>query len=517
MADAFEPFHIPQQSRRDKLRVGGDLQTLVYDKPYLLSCATHTTTNHNTPSCLLPCASHTTTNNHVTSSCLLSCAINNHVPSSYMLSCASHTTTNNLDTPSCLLSCASHTTDNHATSSCLLPCAINNHVTSSYMLSCANPSTNTGDFDYAQHDVTGDFVIRKPELLALSLSSLAGTGTETIPVAYGGEEFDRSVDSVLRGSRFLKPAQELLDEVCDVGFGERFDGGSCGLIMDPSLVNYTNTGTDVVRVETKRSRLISLLNEVYKRYKHYYRQIQAVIASFDTVAGAAPFAMLDLKVMSKHFCNLNNAITDQIQVTNEEYKGSYGQSAVNNMDHQLVWRPQRGLPKQAVTVLRAWLFDHFLHPYPTDTDKQMLATQTGLSRNQVSNWFINARVRLWKPMVEEVHTLETRQLPKTDFQEQDTSPLGNSVSSCPPKRAKNDNEYSDHHIMEGDKEHINLYDSYHSSVNRGVSLTLGLHQNNNATAFPLSVVGSSQRFVIGGLDAQNREIIGGQFLHEFGG
>ncbi|KAJ0651230.1 putative POX domain-containing protein [Helianthus annuus] len=131
------------------------------------------------------------------------------------------------------------------------------------MLSCANPSiNNTGDFDYAQHDVTGDFVIRKPELLALSLSSLAGTGTETIPVAYGGEEFDRSVDSVLRGSRFLKPAQELLDEVCDVGFGERFDGGSCGLVMDPSLVNYTNTGTDVVRVETKRSRLISLLNEV---------------------------------------------------------------------------------------------------------------------------------------------------------------------------------------------------------------------------------------------------------------
>lgn len=29
---------------------------------------------------------------------------------------------------------------------------------------------------------------------------------------------------------------------------------------------------------------------------------------------------------------------------------------------------------------------------------------------QVSNWFINARVRLWKPMVEEIHALETRHL-----------------------------------------------------------------------------------------------------------
>lgn len=27
---------------------------------------------------------------------------------------------------------------------------------------------------------------------------------------------------------------------------------------------------------------------------------------------------------------------------------------------------------------------------------------------QVSNWFINARVRVWKPMVEEIHTLETK-------------------------------------------------------------------------------------------------------------
>jgi hypothetical protein len=27
------------------------------------------------------------------------------------------------------------------------------------------------------------------------------------------------------------------------------------------------------------------------------------------------------------------------------------------------WRPQRGLPERAVAVLRAWLFEHFLHPY----------------------------------------------------------------------------------------------------------------------------------------------------------
>lgn len=56
-----------------------------------------------------------------------------------------------------------------------------------------------------------------------------------------------------------------------------------------------------------------------------------------------------------------------------------------------------------------------INRYPTDTDKMLLATQTGLSRNQVSNWFINARVRVWKPMVEEIHTLDTKGLAKMDL------------------------------------------------------------------------------------------------------
>ncbi|CAN6243635.1 unnamed protein product [Urochloa humidicola] len=70
---------------------------------------------------------------------------------------------------------------------------------------------------------------------------------------------------------------------------------------------------------------------------------------------------------------------------------------------QQCWRPQRGLPEKSVAVLKAWLFDNFLHPYPKDHEKDVLAARSGLTRNQVSNWFINARVRLWKPMIEEMY------------------------------------------------------------------------------------------------------------------
>lgn len=58
------------------------------------------------------------------------------------------------------------------------------------------------------------------------------------------------------------------------------------------------------------------------------------------------------------------------------------------------------LDKYAVSVLRQYLFDHFAHPYPTDQEKAELAIKTGLKVSQVNYWFINARVRIWRPLLE---------------------------------------------------------------------------------------------------------------------
>jgi hypothetical protein len=49
--------------------------------------------------------------------------------------------------------------------------------------------------------------------------------------------------------------------------------------------------------------------------------------------------------------------------------------------------------------LRDWLINNFDHPYPEDEDKIALAASSGMTRAQVGNWFINARVRIWRPMV----------------------------------------------------------------------------------------------------------------------
>ncbi|XP_028808017.1 BEL1-like homeodomain protein 10 [Neltuma alba] len=129
-----------------------------------------------------------------------------------------------------------------------------------------------------------------------------------------------------------------------------------------------------------------------------------VVSSFASVAGlgsATPYISKALKSVSRHFRGLGNAISDQVkhirEVLGEELSAPTG-GAVTSTSGQLdsnmarlnvldqsfqknkfivggtgyvehlqhAWRPQqKGLPERAVSILRAWLFDHFLHPYPT--------------------------------------------------------------------------------------------------------------------------------------------------------
>ncbi|KAG0566119.1 hypothetical protein KC19_7G039900 [Ceratodon purpureus] len=184
-------------------------------------------------------------------------------------------------------------------------------------------------------------------------------------------------------------------------------------------------------LQSKKQKLGLLLEEqVEASYRRYCDQLQLVVTAFNSRAGpntATPYTTLELQAMSRHFRRLRDAIGNQLKVVKralgEEVDRNAGlgessrpryvdqQRALQQLGMlpQNAWRPQRGLPERAVSVLRAWLFEHFLHPYPKDVDKLSLAKQTGLTRSQVSNWFINARVRLWKPMVEEMHVEEQKE------------------------------------------------------------------------------------------------------------
>ncbi|RLN64736.1 hypothetical protein BBJ29_009803 [Phytophthora kernoviae] len=56
-------------------------------------------------------------------------------------------------------------------------------------------------------------------------------------------------------------------------------------------------------------------------------------------------------------------------------------------------------PTMAKTLMREWFEENLHHPYPTEEEKEWLASQGGITLEQVNNWFINTRGRKWKPML----------------------------------------------------------------------------------------------------------------------
>ncbi|KAI5391892.1 BEL1-like homeodomain protein 9 [Lathyrus oleraceus] len=598
--EGFEGYHVPQQSRRDKLRVVVAQNQLPHD-PLLPFYDSSFITSFSNQHVLKPTSCSSSNNNSMKD---LEC-------SNFMMRFSRE------EGKRVIMNSNNNNNNNNISSS---PSSSNHPYYESL-----NHSNNNPFLYQAQNIQNSSTMMLNHEPLSLSLSSNKSVGDNNLPlelnlqrygsVIYGGGGVIQGLvegggggggsvpftgyASVLKDSRFLKPAQELLEEMCDVG-GRNVCGEKVVVMADSSMMMESplerlSEEEDPFGDGRNKSRLLTMLDEVYKRYRQYYQQMQSVVTSFEYVSGlnnAAPYASLAIKAMSKHFRCLKKAITDQLQSNNKahfhssnrrdesprfgnnERGGPYGhRSGYLEQQQQPVWRPQRGLPERAVTVLRAWLFEHFLHPYPTDTDKIMLAKQTGLSRSQVSNWFINARVRLWKPMVEEIHMLETRQTaPKDSQQKEENSrnksndqqhhlPSDTSLHSENPststskfhdassyKRVVNEipnmpSRTQGQQHQQPQQQQMNLpfqqvgvgvnmgsgsSSNNNNNSNSNVSLTLGLYQNHGiglAEPFPLS---AAQRFGLGletnnegnyvmsGFESQNRHF-GGQMFHDFVG
>ncbi|KAI7730629.1 hypothetical protein M8C21_030775 [Ambrosia artemisiifolia] len=262
----------------------------------------------------------------------------------------------------------------------------------------------------------------------------------------GAYQIPSGVVPRIYNSRYLKPAQDLLEEVANIHEAMRQLKMNKRNNLHKSDENYSRvelqsapleattcssaelSASEKNELRNKITKLYSLLDEVDRKYREYCQQLRIVEGSLDMVTGcgvARSYTALAHHTISRHFRSLRDAVNAQIQATRQNL-GEQDDSServlprLRNVEKQLrqqrtlnplgvmrhSWRPQRGLPEGSVSILRAWLFEHFLNPYPKDSEKIMLARQTGLTRSQIANWFINARVRLWKPMVEDMYKEE---------------------------------------------------------------------------------------------------------------
>ncbi|XP_062209387.1 BEL1-like homeodomain protein 11 [Phragmites australis] len=274
--------------------------------------------------------------------------------------------------------------------------------------------------------------------LVLTLGSVAGTDRRLHLCSCGVAP---ATMSVLRGSRYLRPAQELLSEVvhmADFAAGTTDDEAEKHEQLEAGTLRAMHRAAknDADGVQAK---LLGLLGELESRQERYFGELGRVASSFEPALGegtAAAYTSLMAQAMARHFGNLRRAILRRLKLHaaaaaarkrsarvregGEEEEDNDDEAVTDEMVDRVArrtklaaaaraeqaWRPLRGLPAGSVAVLRAWLFDHFLHPYPDESEKLGLAVSTGLSRSQISNWFINARVRLWKPMIEEMYNDE---------------------------------------------------------------------------------------------------------------
>ena len=97
----------------------------------------------------------------------------------------------------------------------------------------------------------------------------------------------------------------------------------------------------------------------------------------------------------------------------QQYQNGYHwpvQFESEDVTSQAVKKRRGNLPREITDLLKQWYEEHLAHPYPTEDEKQMLCSRTGLamtqvsgtattwgqgadSGEQISNWFINSRRR----------------------------------------------------------------------------------------------------------------------------
>ncbi|KAM3757994.1 hypothetical protein ACB098_01G009100 [Castanea mollissima] len=287
-------------------------------------------------------------------------------------------------------------------------------------------------------------------------SEQTSCNSKELSVSFGSYKPTRFSQAIL-GSRYLRVIQEILVQIANYSL-ENLDhmsysngrNGTCSNMPFSSNCSaerwMSSTVPDVDggfepemestlrrrAIEAKKTQLLNLLQLVDERYNQCMDEVHTVISAFHAATELDPqiHARFAIQTISFLYKNLRERISNHILAMGAHFSSpctkekersfetsfiqkQWALQQVKSKDHQL-WRPQRGLPERSVSVLRAWMFQNFLHPYPKDAEKHLLAVKSGLTRSQVSNWFINARVRLWKPMIEEMYAEMNRRKARRD-------------------------------------------------------------------------------------------------------
>jgi len=126
--------------------------------------------------------------------------------------------------------------------------------------------------------------------------------------------------------------------------------------------------------------IILFWTQVDERYNQCMDEVHTVISAFHAATELDPqiHARFAIQTISFLYKNLRERISNHILAMGAHFSSpctkekersfetsfiqkQWALQQLKSKDHQL-WRPQRGLPERSVSVLRAWMFQNFLHP-----------------------------------------------------------------------------------------------------------------------------------------------------------
>lgn len=84
---------------------------------------------------------------------------------------------------------------------------------------------------------------------------------------------------------------------------------------------------------------------------------------------------------------------EDMEIENTDFpKASSSTGEIHENESDCPPKKTKPLLKKSVTnILKKWFLDNIEHPYPSKDTKEELRKLTGLSKNQLQNWFTNTR------------------------------------------------------------------------------------------------------------------------------
>ncbi|GER32111.1 BEL1-like homeodomain protein [Striga asiatica] len=210
------------------------------------------------------------------------------------------------------------------------------------------------------------------------LSSNGSCSSKNVSLSFDSRE---QVQVAAPSLRFVHAVQEILAEIARYSL-ENVDSTSYYSGSDfPEFSPQDNNHSHEHEIVTRKKHLLSLLQLVDDKYSQCMDEIHTVTCAFHAVTELDPnlharFVLPGVSFMyrnlreriSSHILSLGQSSHQDLGETRDDssFETSFIQKQwalqqLSKRDQQL-WRPQRGLPEKSVSVLRAWMFQNFLHP-----------------------------------------------------------------------------------------------------------------------------------------------------------